>query len=309
MKLEIVIRMLFDLLLKRKLSASYFAEKYAVSKRSVYRYVELLSTAVPLQVTRGRNGGIQLSDAYKLPFGFLTKDEYDALCDALALAYANEPNERFLRAKRKLTSEIKTERRDLTISGDPKTVYIDGATWGDLRPVSEKLKIFERCVKERCICEVSYRTSDNTLTTERIEPHLLLLRNGIWYTYAFCRTQRAFSLMRLSQILSAVVTDAYFFRRPCRVEDVPVDFHADSADEIQIRLQIDETALPLVEEAFGAEQIHSIDGKYYAEPVMTNDDMLVSKLLSLGAGVKILAPAKLADKLRTTAKKITQLYS
>lgn len=308
MKLEIVIQMLFDLLLKRKVTATYFADKYSVSKRSIYRYVELLSTAVPLQVTRGRNGGIQLSDAYKLPFGFLTKEEYDALCDALAKAYANDPNERYLRAKRKLTSEIKTERRDLTISGDPKTIYFDGGLWGDLRASSEKLKLFERCVKERCICEVNYRGDDGVTVVERLEPHILLLRKGVWYVYAFCRNARTFALLRMSQVLSAVLTDAYFFRRPCRVEDIPVDFHADSADDIAVRLLVDESALALAEEAFGAEQIRFTDGKYYAEPVMTNDEQLVFKLLSFGSGIKVLSPQKLADKVRLEAKKITQRY-
>ena len=78
MKFTILVEMLFDLLAKRKVTARYFAEKYEISERTVYRYLDCLSLSVPVYVKRGREGGICISDSYKLPAGFMTKEEYEA---------------------------------------------------------------------------------------------------------------------------------------------------------------------------------------------------------------------------------------
>ena len=71
MKFEILLSMLFDLLAKHKLTATYFAERYEISPRTVYRYVDILSMVLPVYVKRGRDGGICISDSYKLPKGFM----------------------------------------------------------------------------------------------------------------------------------------------------------------------------------------------------------------------------------------------
>ena len=83
MKFTILVEMLFDLLSKRKVTARYFAEKYEISERAVYRYLDCLSLSVPVYVKCGREGGICISDSYKLPSGFMTKEEYEAAIEAL----------------------------------------------------------------------------------------------------------------------------------------------------------------------------------------------------------------------------------
>ena len=116
MKFEILTDILFELLAKRKLTAKYIAERYGLSERTIYRYLDELSLAVPVQVQRGRNGGIFISDTYKLPVNFMTKEEYEAAIEALGAMYSQLPEERFLDAKRKLSAQAKSEARDLTLS-------------------------------------------------------------------------------------------------------------------------------------------------------------------------------------------------
>ena len=103
MKFAILIDILFDLLLKRKVTATELAQKHEISTRTVYRYIDLLSITVPVYVRRGRNGGICISDSYKLPMGFLTNEEYEAAISALSAMYSQLPEQRFLDAKRKLS--------------------------------------------------------------------------------------------------------------------------------------------------------------------------------------------------------------
>ena len=117
MKFAILLDILFELLSKRKVTATFLSEKFNISTRTVYRYVDTLSMCIPLYVKQGREGGIYLSDSYKLPKGFMTKEEYESAIEALEAMYSQFPEERFLDAKRKLSAQVKTEIRDyLTVS-------------------------------------------------------------------------------------------------------------------------------------------------------------------------------------------------
>ena len=112
MQLVILLDMFFELLAKRRVSAPYFAQKYDLSERTVYRYVDRLSMAAPIYVKTGRNGGIFLPDSYKLPKGFFTKTDYEATLEALTLAYENTPDERFLNAKNKLLAQMRSDQKN-----------------------------------------------------------------------------------------------------------------------------------------------------------------------------------------------------
>ena len=156
MKFTILLEILFDLLAKRKVTARYFSEKYEISVRTVYRYIDQLSLCVPVYVKQGRNGGICISDNYKLPVGFMTQEEYQSAIQALETMYAHLPEERFLTVLRKLSAQMKTESRNLAIAGEVGTIIVDGGTWGDTRSFSDKLKLFEECVQEKTVLEIEY---------------------------------------------------------------------------------------------------------------------------------------------------------
>ena len=109
MKFVILLDMFFELLAKKKVSAPYFAQKYDLSIRTVYRYVDRLSMVVPVYVKTGRNGGIYLPESYKLPKGFFSKEDFAATLEALSLAYENSSDEKFLNAQRKLAAQMRSE--------------------------------------------------------------------------------------------------------------------------------------------------------------------------------------------------------
>ena len=88
MKYETMIKIMMLLLTKRKLTASQIADRYGISTRSVYRYVEELNVCgVPVDVTRGRYGGIYVADTFRLPTGYLTRGEYSAAINEIGRAH------------------------------------------------------------------------------------------------------------------------------------------------------------------------------------------------------------------------------
>lgn len=302
MKFSILIDMLFDLLSKRKITAAYLAEKYDISPRTVYRYVELLSTKLPLSVKRGRNGGICLSDSYRLPVGFMSADEYAAAIEALISAYAADPKPKFLDAKRKLSAQVKRERQNLVILGEASSFYVENT----LPCFTEKTRILQDCIQNSVLAEITYLNAGGNKTTANVEPHALLLCKGVWYTYAFCHTERAFRQFSLGQILTLVQTNTPFRKRTFEWADVEC-VHTQEK-QLQIRLAVKESALPTLRERLGMEALQKTKEGWVAEILLPDNENTVSYLLSLGAKAEVLSPAFLRDKLREAVKELNNIY-
>lgn len=307
MKFSILLEMVFDLLAKRKVTAVYFAEKFDISVRTVYRYVDDLTLAgVPIQVVRGRDGGICISDSYKLPKGFMTKEEYESAINALELMYAQLPEERFLNAKRKLSAQVKAETRDFSLSAEVGSILVDGGTWGDSSAFADKLRLFEECIKEKTVIEIEYHSREGERTQRRIEPHVLVCKQNVWYLYAFCHKQRAFRLFRVGRILSTVKTDERFTKRTFTRQDIPLNFSAMDTDFIEVRFQIAEKSFADAQDWLGAENLRQIGDNWFADVTLPNDESLVGKILGLGDGIRVLSPISLKEKVSQTANRIAK---
>ena len=308
MKYGILLEMLFDLLEKRTVTAQAFADKVEISVRTVYRYVDELSFVLPIQVMRGRNGGICISDSYKLPKGFMTKEDYESAIEALEVMYSQLPESRFLDAKRKLSSQLKSETRDLAHSGELGTILIDGGTWGDSALFSEKMRLFEECIKERIVLEIEYHSRGGEKTLRKIEPHVLVFKQNVWYAYSFCHLKREFRLFRLGRVHSAMKTDERFFKRPFEREDIPLNFWTDETQAIEARFEVADEAFADVQDWLGGENLYEANGKWQASVRLPDGEGLVLKILSMGAGVKVLYPESLKQRVKETAKAIAKQY-
>ena len=99
------------LLSRKKMTAQYLATKYDISTRSVYRYVEELNVCgVPVDIVRGRYGGISIPDTFRLPSWYFTRDEYTATVNALNAMSSQVSDKSVLSALEKLQSQQKDEK-------------------------------------------------------------------------------------------------------------------------------------------------------------------------------------------------------
>ncbi|MGN1053314.1 MAG: helix-turn-helix transcriptional regulator, partial [Candidatus Scatosoma sp.] len=252
MKYDILLDMLFDLLGKHKATAQYFAQKYGVSERTAYRYVNVLSSSVPIEVKQGRGGGIYISDAYKLPVGFLTREEYAAANEALEAMYSQLPEERFLTVRKKLAAQSKEEEKQLFFSGDSNFVMIDSGSWGDSKPFSEKIRLFENAAKSLSVVEIDYFSRGGERTIRKIEPHILIYKQSVWYVYAFCRVKKEFRLFRIGRVYSAFLTGETFVRREVKRENIPLHYWK-TAESADVKLEVREEAFADVQDWLGCE--------------------------------------------------------
>ena len=307
MKFSILLSILFDLLSKRKLTATYLAEKHDLSPRTVYRYVEILSSCVPVYVKRGRNGGIYISDCYKLPLNFMTETEYGAAIEALSIAYSVRPEDYFLEAKRKLSTQRKSELNVETLFGEIGNVIIDGENFYNAPRLLEKLRFWEECIKKRTLVEINAFVDGAKMQTN-VEPHAIVFTKGAWNVYAFCHTLRTFRLFPIGQILAVAKTQSTFRARPFQRNNViPTPIEAPAL--LPVRLEISPIVLTAVQNWLGAENVRKQKGKWVVEISLLDDENLPRKILGFGKGVKVLSPASLQQRICALAEEIQALYN
>lgn len=299
MKYQIMIRMLMTLLQRKRVTAGEIADKYEISVRSVYRYIEELNVAgVPIDVVRGRYGGIFVADTFRLPSGYFTRGEYAAAINALSAMATQMNDEDTLSALEKLKHQQKDDRRDASVCGN---IIVDGGAWCDAGTFSEKMKVCERAVNECLSLEIDYISREGEHSRRIIDPHVLIFKQNIWYVYAYCHSRADFRTFKIGRIRLARYTGKTFEKRAFRREDIPLNFGYSTEQLIPVTLEIRKEAIADVEEWLGVDNIEPKGNALVAEVSLPDDETSVEKILGYGGKVRVISPSDLRDRVRAAA--------
>lgn len=300
-----MLRILFDLLCRKSVTAKYLSDKYDVCVRSIYRYIECLENAgVPLYTERGKDGGIKIVDSYKLPSTFMTVKEFENVISALDAINDGVPDKTLESAIAKLKAVVKNEHSGFNIKSG--NLVIDAGPWGDTVGYKLKLKIIQSCIEENKKLLIEYCDRNGEKTTRVIEPHIIVFKQGLWYVYAYCHLREDFRFFKTGRIEKAEIQKETFTRRDVSKSDLPLDFWQSAIETISVEFEVDKDVLADVEEWIGVENVTKINDKYLARANLPNDGGLVSKIMSYGDGVKVLAPKELKKTIKSIAEKIIQ---
>lgn len=302
MKYQIMIDIMMLLLAKRKLTAKFVAERYGISKRSVYRYVDELNVCgIPIDVTRGRYGGITIADTFRLPTGYFTRSEYAATVNALEAMRSQVADGSIVSALEKLESQQKTEKRELSVCG---SIIVDGGTWGGSKSFSEKMRVCEQAVNERQSLFIDYVSRGGEHSKRVIDPHVLIYKQNVWYVYAFCHTKQTFRTFKIGRIKSATLTGSSFVKREFTRSELDLDFSYTSDALCEVTLKIEKSSLADAEEWLGIDNIEPRGNAFIARMTLPDNGGLVNKILSYGGAVKVLEPQNLKEKVISAAQRI-----
>lgn len=307
MKFEILISILFDLMSKKSVSATYLADKYEVSTRTIYRYINCIECAgIPIYTTRGKFGGISIIDTFKFSSTFMTVSEYNQTIDALSAIVKSVPNKTLSSAINKLKAGSRNEFNSFDIKSG--NLIIDAGPWGDTVGYKAKLAVLQQAIDEKKVLEIKYHDRNGSVTDREIEPHVIVFKQGLWYVYAYCRLRNEFRFFKTGRIEQANSTGEKFSRREIKNDELPLNFwHANLVAE-DVVMEIDVSVLSDVEEWLGIENVKEINGKHVAEVSLPYDDGLVSKIMSYGKGIKVISPQKLKDKITDNVKELIDIY-
>lgn len=197
-----------------KMTSSELAEKLEVSRRTVLRDLDALSTAgVPLYAEGGHGGGITLDDGYRTSLTGLKESEVRALFVAgdqgllrdIGLGDAADA------MQRKLSAALPEAHRE-AVDRLRQRIYIDPRWWwhdDSEQPFWRELQ--DAVQQDRRIC-ITYENYQGELAERELAPYSLVAKSGYWYLVALHAD--ALKTYRVSRIHALTVLTETFVRDP-----------------------------------------------------------------------------------------------
>jgi predicted DNA-binding transcriptional regulator YafY len=184
---------------RQLLTAKYFAEKFNVSIRTIYRDIRALEQAgVPILTEEGK--GYSLMEHYRLPPVMFTQSEANALITAEQLVLKNKDasfikdySEAITKIKAVLKHNVKDKANLLA-----ERVQFRQSIDNDI--TSNHLSTLQYALTNFFLTEINYTNEDNNNTTRIIEPFALINTQENWLLLAWCRLRNEFRFFRLDRI-------------------------------------------------------------------------------------------------------------
>lgn len=285
-------KMIYYLIEHGKTSAPRLAEKFEVSVRTIYRDIDVISSAgIPIYVTTGRNGGIQIADDFVMDKTMLSdKEKEDILMAMQSIAKIDADNR-----------DTVTKLSSLFRIKNDSWLEVDLSRWGYDIAKNNKFEMLKKAISEHKMVNITYANTKGEIKDRVIWPLKMVYKASDWYVKAYCLQQAAFRIFKLTRIITLKMTDQNFTplkfpqEQLTRYENAPVKVVLSITKDMAFRAY-DEFAYDQI--------VNDSDGNLIVTTYMPLDDWVVGYILSFGANIKVLEPASLGELVKQEAEKI-----
>ncbi|MCM1289154.1 MAG: YafY family transcriptional regulator [Corallococcus sp.] len=301
MQIPVLVGIMSTLLASDKLvTAEELANRFEISKRSVYRYIAMLSEGgVPIESHLGRGGGWGIVDTYKLNATFFTEEEYRRLI--FALQSFSLQDEVTKMSVQKLSGLKRSHTGATVLKSEQLVVDMSDLSVGDY------VSVLSDCVSKKMLCEIEYHSKAGAGTLRIVEPYCLILKDGSWYVYCFCRLRKGFRYFKISRIVKLSVGER-FIPRSFEVDSSVIGTDVLRGKEIcEVILSLEHKALTACEEWLGIGRVAQVGEGYVAKAALPFDDVLINQILALGDGVRVEKPARLREAVVERCKIVAEM--
>ena len=301
MKIDRLIGILSVLLQQDMVTAPCLAERFEVSRRTINRDIEDLCRAgIPIVTMPGAGGGISIMENYKVDRTvFTTREMQDILAGLRSLDSVSGTNQYGL-----LMEKLAAGGSDF-VAGN-QSVLIDLSSWykADLAP---KIEIIRAAIDGRQELEFLY-FSPKKEGRRRIESYYLIFRWSSWYVWGWCTSCRDFRLFKLNRMAELKLSGAGFEPRKVPLPDLKNERIFPGGIRVKAVFE-PECKWRLVEE-FGLDCFEEQeDGKLLFHADYTDQDNLISWLLTFGDRAELLEPENIRKELRELIEAMRKRYA
>ncbi|MDD1505133.1 YafY family protein [Lysinibacillus sp. CNPSo 3705] len=212
-KIDNMLAILWMLRSGEKITAKQIAEKLEINIRTVYRYIDTLSTSgVPIISDTGHNGGYTLLNNFIEAPLFFDFEEQTSLFHAAVFAeeagyYGGEA---LNRAISKL-SKYSNQEQETKINQHLTSLEVISR----LSSLSTEpfLKELEQAVADGYSVKILYHKSgEKQLNYRLVDPYRIIYWNNKWYVIGFCHLRNDIRSFRVDRIESLMLTENTFNR-------------------------------------------------------------------------------------------------
>lgn len=292
MKIDRLLAIVTVLLQKNKVTSLYLAQKFEVSQRTICRDLEdICKAGIPVVTQQGSGGGIYIEDNYKIDKTLFTLDELQAVFTGLLSLDSVSLDKKYQNIIEKFFPEADK------IGKEHILIDLSSHYKNSLAPKIEDLKnAIQNC---QCVKFDYYNRSGEKQV--KLEPYFVIFQWSSWYAFGYEKADKQFKLFKLNRLCNLEITSENF-----TVQDVPNEklaFNKYFTAEILAVIHFNSSQKFKLIEEYGPDSFSVLpNGELKLEMTFTNEEYLISWLLSFGGEAVVMQPQKLREKIKNNLK-------
>lgn len=300
MKISRLIEILLTLLSREKVSASEFARRFGVSKKTIYRDAESLQFAgIPVELHLGRYGGLALPLDYKLDKRLLTTQDLQHILLALSNLTQQISDEEILKTLDKISGMV---------NDDFRQIFIDLKGMRGADEMQQKVRELASAIRDYRLVKFDYIDAKGNEMRREIEPTTIFLKVESWYIRGFDRLRQDFRTFKLSRMLNLCITGLHFSSRESSIEPLVEHFRAVN-DLYEVTISFDKIVRERIVELWGEGNIVRLDEKYFAINLkLPLEERVFQHILSLGSRAKVESDTEFQRGFEAYLKNLQKFY-
>lgn len=304
MKTDRILGIIIYLVNHDNVSASYLAEKFHVSVRTIQRdMISISAIGVPIYSESGKNGGYSILPTYKIQNSEIRSDEQQMIIKALKSLATSYTNDTLRTLIEKYNAVVQKE-------GGQKVFWDFGVT-KENADVQSKNKLLEHAIGQKKYVSFAYCNADGRKSVPVVEPLAIHYKWYAWYLFAYSEEKKQYRTYKVARMQNLKETDKISVIDHGDVKVLMSESeqaYYQTSIPIEVQFANEETAL--MEEYFPGcpiEQIAENTKRMFID-VPAKERLWKALLLSFGNKVKVIGPEEYKKELIQTAQKFLSNY-
>lgn len=203
---------------KKLVTATFLAEKFNVSVRTIYRDIRTLeASGVPICTEEGK--GYSLLENFYLPPVMFSEEEANALITAANFIDKNKDEslvQHYTNALTKIKSVLKNTQKEKVELLSERIVFRNNI---EEETSSKNLIKIQSAITSFNLIEITYLSLENNFTKRVVEPFALYSTNENWLLIAVCRLRDDFRVFRLDHIQQLIILEEKFEKHTITLQE------------------------------------------------------------------------------------------
>lgn len=293
MQTENLFELTYILLEKKQVTASEMAQHFGVSQRTIYRWVDALNLAgVPIYSSKGKGGGIRVSEKYAIDKTVFTEEEkQELMAGAKALENLSGNNVSAIAKLKTLTKK------------NADWIQIDFAPWNlKMTEIKDYFNILKDAIINGKKVQFEYFSSKGACGSRTVHPWKIIFRGQAWYLLGYCEAKNENRFFKLSRMKNPVIL-ASSVSEEFQNSVVPEydDFAYSNLENVTLKLKVQNQDVYRILDEFKVDLIEdsSENGENCKILTLTIPKFywLIDYLLSFGSRLKVISPEEIRTEL------------
>lgn len=288
--------MVYLLLERKTMTAKELAQRFEVSTRTIYRDVEVLSSAnIPIYCSKGKGGGIHLLENFVLDKSILSETEQNQILFALQSLEKLKASDEH-QTLDKMHRIFKKQSKDW--------IQIDFSSWGTSKEKDTTFAIIKEAILNCQVITFIYYNTYGQQKQRTVEPLQIWFKDKAWYLKAYCREKQDYRIFKIARMKHITKQEETFERTLPKQPEKSWEIKT-----VLLKLQIDKKMAYRIYDEFEESQIQVLEnGNFYITVEYPENDWIYGYILSFGEYIQVIEPEYIKEEIKRQLQKTLENY-